>query len=502
MPDSPRKAIIDIGSNSVRLVVYAPPARAPAILFNEKVSAGLGEGLASSGLIAPESMARTIRALQRYRRLAADMDVRHVRTVATAAVREAGNGAAFLREAKAVGLDIELLSGDAEAEAGGLGVIAAIPNADGIVGDLGGGSLELVRVRDGAVHKRLSLPLGVLRLAAVRAKRGSLERVVRKALKKAGWPMAAQGLPFYLVGGSWRAIARVHMQLIDYPLPVLHGYTMPPEAAPRLVRALAQMGRKRLKSIEALPGSRIPVLSDAAVLMATLARILQSRALVVSTFGLREGLLFQQLSEEQRARDPLISATRQAAMRQARFDEHGDLLDRWIAPLFDGDAAGDERLRHAACLLGDVAWAANPEFRAERGVDVALHGNWVGVDARGRCLIAQALHTSFGGNGVPPTVAALLTGDEIAMATRWGHAMRLGQRYSGGVAKPLLASALHVTDGALYLDGDPLLYGEVVERRHRQLASIMGLSAKTGPVPAHAPAHSPAPHESFSAAHS
>jgi exopolyphosphatase / guanosine-5'-triphosphate,3'-diphosphate pyrophosphatase len=497
MPDSPRKAIIDIGSNSVRLVVYAPPARAPATLFNEKVSAGLGEGLASSGLLGPESIARTIRALQRYRRLASDMDVRHIRTVATAAVREARNGADFLREANALGLDVELLSGEAEAEAGGQGVIAAIPDADGIVGDLGGGSLELVRVRAGIVHERLSLPLGVLRLAAIRAKRGLLDRVVRKALKKAGWPLAAQGLPFYLVGGSWRAIARVHMQLIDYPLPVLHGYTMPPEAASRLVRVLAQINRKRLKLIEALPGSRIPVLADAAALLATLTKALQPRSLIVSTFGLREGLLYQQLSTEQRARDPLISATRQAAVRQARFDEHGDLLDRWIAPLFDDEDASDQRLRHAACLLGDVAWAANPEFRAERGVDVALHGNWVGVDARGRCLMAQPLHISFGGTGVPPTVAALLTADELAMATRWGYAMRLGQRYSGGVAKPLIASALHVADGALYLEGERLLYGEVVERRHRQLAGIMGLLAKTGPVPASAPA----PHASFSAAH-
>lgn len=498
MPDSNRKAIIDIGSNSVRLVVYAPPARAPAVLFNEKVSAGLGEGLASTGLLAPESIARTIRALQRYRRLAADMGVAEVRTVATAAVREARNGADFLRQADALGLDVELLSGDAEAEAGGLGVIAAIPDADGIVGDLGGGSLELVRVRGGAVHDRLSLPLGVLRLAAIRAKRGSLERVISKALKKAGWPLTAQGLPFYLVGGSWRAVARVHMQLTDYPLPVLHGYLMPPEAAARLVRALAQIDRKRLKSIDALPGSRIPVLSDAAALMAMLVKTLQSRSLVVSTFGLREGLLYQSLSAEKRMQDPLIAATRQAAVRQARFDEHGDLLDRWIAPLFDDENARDTRLRHAACLLGDVAWAANPEFRAERGVDVALHGNWVGVDGRGRCLMARALHISFGGTGVPPTVAALLTGEEIAVATRWGHAMRLGQRYSGGVAKPLLSSALHIANGALYLDGDPLLYGEVVERRHRQLASIMGLTAKTGPVPA--PHHVPS--ASFSVAHS
>ena len=499
MPGSTLKAIIDIGSNSVRLVVYAPPARAPAILFNEKVLAGLGAGLAVNDMLAPAAMSRTLRALERYRRLAQEMGVRDVRTVATAAVRDARNGAEFLARASALDLNIELLSGEAEADAAGLGVIAAVPDADGIVGDLGGGSLELVRVKGGVVGERLSLPLGVLRLAAIRAKRGSLDRVVTKALKKAGWPLAATGLPLYMVGGSWRALARLHMRLADYPLPVLHSYTMAPESPARLVRVLAQIDRKRLKAMDALPNMRIPVLADAAALLAILSKTLQSRALVVSTFGLREGLLYGALTDEQRDADPLIVATRQAAVRQARFDEHGDLLDRWIAPLFAVERAQNARLRHAACLLGDVAWAANPEFRAERGVDVALHGNWVAIDARGRSLMAQALHVSFGANGSPPTVSALLTADEIAMATRWGLAMRLGQRFSGGVAGPLLGSRLEIARGGLHLvtaAGGDALYGEVVERRHKQLANAMGLTARLGPVP------QPVRSGSFSIAHS
>lgn len=485
MPETPQRAIIDIGSNSVRLVVYAPPARAPAVLFNEKVMAGLGANLATTGNLDAGAMKTALRALARYRRLADAMQVGDLRAVATAAVRDASNGQVFLDNAKALGLPIELLSGDAEAEAAGLGVISAIPDADGIVGDLGGGSLELVRVRNGVVGERLSLPLGVLRLAAIRAKRGSLERVVTKALKKAGWPLAAGGLPLYMVGGSWRALARLHMRLAEYPLPVLHGYVMPPEAPARLVRVLAQIDRKRLKAIDALPNMRIPALGDAAALLAILARTLKSRSLVVSAFGLREGLLYAALNAEQRAVDPLIAATRQAAIRQSRFDEHGDLLDGWIAPLFPNEAPADARLRHAACLLGDVAWAANPEFRAERGVDVALHGNWIAVDARGRALMAQALHISFGGNGSPDSVATLITPEEVAMATRWGLAMRLGQRFSGGVAGPLTTSSLAVVGKGLHLitqADSAALYGEVVERRHKQLATAMGLTALLGPA--------------------
>ena len=478
MPDTPLRAIIDIGSNSVRLVTYAPPARAPAIIFNEKVTAGLGTGLAETGQLDLAAMATAVGALERFACLTREMGVTRVRTVATAAVRDASNGAEFLALAARTGLDIELLSGDEEAAAAGMGVISAIPGADGIVGDLGGGSLELVRIRDGKVGERLSLPLGVLRLAALREKRGRLDRVVVKALRKAGWPLAATGLPLYLVGGSWRALARLHMTLSDYPLRVLHHYAMPPLAGARMVRVLAQIDRKRLRAVENLPASRIPALGDAAALLAILSRTLKASTLIVSSFGLREGLLYGDLPTEKRAQDPLLVGVRQAAIRQVRFDQHGDLLGEWIAPAFDDQ---DERLRHAACLLSDVAWAANPDFRAERGVDFALHGNWIGVDARGRAMMAQALHTSFSGSGFAPVVAALASSDDLHRATKWGLAMRLGQRFSGGVAGPLQRSRLSVDHGALVLSVDAdarALYGEVVERRHRQLAAALGLSAR------------------------
>ena len=247
------QAIIDIGSNSVRLVVYDGPARAPSVLFNEKVSAGLGRGLGDGAALDRGAVAQALRALKRFRVVAQAMGVDEIRTVATAAVRDASDGAAFIGEIEALGLTVELLSGQQEARASGYGVLSAFPHADGIVGDLGGGSLELVRVRGGEVHERISLPLGVLRLAGLKKGRGVLDRYVRKMLVKAGWKSVPQGLPLWLVGGSWRALARLHMHLTDYPLPVLHGYTMPPEAASRLVRALGRMDRKRLKGIDALP---------------------------------------------------------------------------------------------------------------------------------------------------------------------------------------------------------------------------------------------------------
>jgi exopolyphosphatase / guanosine-5'-triphosphate,3'-diphosphate pyrophosphatase len=485
VPSGRLSAIIDIGSNSVRLVVYDGPARAPATIFNEKVMAGLGGNLENNGMLDPKAVAIALRGLARFKSVTSAMGITDIRTVATAAVRDAKDGQSFIASAADRGLDILLLSGEEEARAAGLGVISAIPTADGIVGDLGGGSLELVRVSSGAVRDRISLPLGVLRLPAIRAKgRSALDTQVRKMLSKAGWKDVERGLPFYLVGGSWRALARLHMHLTDYPLPVLHNYNMPPQAAVRLVRAVSRIDRKALKAIETLSSTRIPALADAAALLATLSRQLGSSSLVVSAFGLREGLLYASLNLDEQREDPLISATRAAGARQGRFDEHGDLLARWIAPLFMHESAEDTRLRLAACLLGDVAWAASPEFRAERGVEVALHGNWVGIDARGRAMVGQALSASFGGGLMAsPVITQLASPEDLGRASMWGLAMRLGQRLSGGVAGPLSVSSLAVDDRTLTLTLRPdqhSLYGEAVERRHRQLAALLGRVAILG----------------------
>lgn len=472
------KAIIDIGSNSVRLVIYNGPPRAPAVLFNEKVSAGLGRGLGNGAALDAGAVKQALRALERFAAVARSMGVKDIRTVATAAVRDASDGQKFLSDVAELGLSVDLLSGDQEACASGFGVISAFPEANGIVGDLGGGSLELVRIKDGAVHERVSLPLGVLRLAAMGHGRGMIDRQVRKIVSKSGWKSSGEGLSFWLVGGSWRALARLHMHLTDYPLPVLHGYAMPPEAASRLVRAIGRMDRKRLKDIEALPSGRIAALGDAAVLLATLTKVLGSSALVVSAYGLREGLIYQDLEADQRKRDPLIESARAAGTMLGRFPEHGDLLAEWIAPLFAHENARCARLRHAACLLGDVGWMANPELRAERGLDIALFGNWVGIDPAGRAMIAHALFTSFGGGNTPaPTVAALTSPEECAKAAAWGLAMRLGQRLSGGVAGPLEVTRLSIDAKAVTLHlkaEDDALYGEAVERRHKQLAAMLG----------------------------
>ncbi|WP_375403482.1 Ppx/GppA family phosphatase [uncultured Sphingomonas sp.] len=480
-PDEPRPrtAIIDIGSNSVRLVVYQGPARLPAILFNEKVMAGLGRGLAATGAIEPGALRKARTALARFAAIARVMEVEHLRTVATAAVRDASNGAELIDDADRLGLRVEILPGEQEALAAGEGVLSGIPDAGGIVGDLGGGSLELVSVEDGRVGERVSLPLGVLRIAKLR-EWGPLqfERQVAAMIDGAGWAGRGRDLPFYLVGGSWRALAKLDMALTDYPLPVIHQYALSAARIAELEGIIVPMPRQRLREVAGINSTRAGLLGDAAALLSVVLRRLGATTTVVSSFGLREGLLYGALDAETRAQDPLIVGAREEGRLLGRFPEHGDLLDRWIAPLFPARPADGARLRHAACLLADVGWHANPDFRAERGIETALHGSWVAIDGAGRAVLAQCLATALaGGITTPEPLNRLAPASRLDEAIAWGLAVRVGQRLSGGVAGPLERSRISDDGAAITLHlapADRALYGEAVEKRHAALAAFLG----------------------------
>lgn len=477
-------AIIDIGSNSVRLVVYRGLVRNPPTVFNEKIMCGLGRDLADSGMLNPAAVDLALQSLMRFALLCEDMEVDQLDVVATAAIRLARNGAAFVSTVRRTcGLDIETISGEDEARLSALGVISAIPDAAGVVGDLGGGSLELVRIGQGLSHEAVSLPIGSLALTG--RKDGSaegMERTIRKALDDAPWLGACQGQPIYLVGGSWRALTHLHIHMTNYPLPIIHGYTMPADAAERLLRASRNLDRKKAREIPNLGERRLPSLPIAALVLREVVERQGAGALVCSAYGLREGILFSRLSERVRRKDPLIEACRDEARREGRFPEHADALMKWMDPLFaPGEMPHDRRLRLASCLLSDVAWRGHPDFRAERALDSSLFGNWVGIDARGRAMIGVALYYCYGAelSGSLEVLAnSLLDRADSARAASWGLALRLGQRLTGGTARPLAGSSLVADAGRLVLRLSPDhagLYGEVVERRFARLAAALGL---------------------------
>lgn len=469
-------ATIDIGSNSVRLVVYSGATRAPSILFNEKVMAGLGRNIDETGNLSPEAQQRALAAIARFRLIVDNMGAARTRIFATAAVREAANGAGFLDEVRRLGFDPLVLSGEEEARLAGLGVISGSPGADGIVGDLGGGSLELVDIGGGEVRRRTSLPLGVLRLVAMREKPdAALLRRICRILERTHFRESAVGRPFYMVGGSWRSLARLDLAFTGHPLPVLHQHAMDPGRPKALQRHLSRLAMREAKET-GITAARVPVLPHANLLLRAVVDTLRPSMLVSSSFGVREGLLYDDLDEETRRLDPLIEEAREAGEEHGRFPQHGARIDRWIAPVFD-DSPASARIRLAACLLSDIAWAAHPDFRAERGLDMALHGDWVAIDAPGRVMLAQALFANFGGSGFPyPAMAALCREGVLKRARQWGLAMRLAQRLSAGVEAPLRDSTLRIEGDELVLRlpaRDSALLGEVVERRLKALATSL-----------------------------
>ena len=474
------RAVIDIGSNSVRLVIYAGPARAPLATFNEKVMAGLGREVGATGRMGEEPRARALAAIARFVALTDSAGVDRPRIVATAAVRDARDGPLFAEAVRALGHGLQVLSGADEARMAALGVIAGLPDADGIVADLGGGSLELVRVADGQAGAGVSLPLGVLRMGALATdKRRKLAAAVGQGLATADWPRGEGRQTLYLVGGSFRSLAALDLAWRGRTAPALHGLTIAPERAAELRRRLGRMSAEALAALPGVSANRRPQMPAAAAMLDALVQQLKPSALVVSATGLREGVLFDALTPEERAADPLIEAVRfEAALAspgQRHGPEFGAAIDRWIAPLFD-DPPALARLRLAAAHLASTGWRANPSFRAERAAETAFHGNWIGVDAGGRAIMAAALDACFGGgSGLESQLTDWCDAPALARAREWGLAMRLAQRFSGG-AVAMLGEARLVWAGErleLRLTGD-VPAGEVVERRLRQLAGAFG----------------------------
>ena len=469
--------IIDIGSNSVRFVAYGGAARVPSTLFNEKIMAALGRGVARNGLLDEESVGETLEALARFRQLAREMRLKKLHTVATAAVRDAKNGKAFLNRVAEIGLKPRLLSGPAEAELSGLGVISAIPGAKGVVADLGGGSLELIGVARGAAGSGISLPLGVLRVGTD-PRRDDIAAAIKAGIKGSHLKNAAKNAGLYLVGGSFRALALLDMKTQGHPLPIVHHHRINATRLPDLRAILATLDVEELKQLTGISLARLPTLPAAVTILEAMIDMLGPRRVIVSAFGLREGLLYGDLDEATKEEDPLLAAALEIGDRLGRFGDHGAALNQWMDPLFPTDGPELKRYRLAACLLGDIAWNAHPDYRAERAVDLAIHGNWVGIDANGRAVLGRALCSAFSGDsGFSPEILTLLRPGEDARVSAWGRAIRLAQRLSGGTEAILRKTGIGLEPGRVVLSIPTKhheLYADSVDRRLHLLARALG----------------------------
>ena len=394
-----RIGVIDVGSNSIRMVVFDGAARSPAVFFNEKVFAGLGAGLSETRKLSPAGRERALAALARFKAVADGIDdLQALDVVATAAVREAEDGPDFIEQvARETGLRIRVASGADEARLAAQGVLVGEPRADGVVADIGGASMELVDVADGVVGQGVTTPLGPLKLAGLKG--GELVKTIDKALDAAlkgekGKPRFGEDRTLFIVGGSFRALVRAHMAATDYPLRVLQGFSLDAEDAAAMAEWGAGLSAERYAELAGSSEGRAAVAPLGALVLSRLIKKLRPRRLALSNFGLREGVLLEHLPRELRLQDPLLQPCETMEVKSARRPGFGLELWRWLAPAMAGFDAKQTRLAQAACLLSDVTWRTQAEFRAQSDFELVTRNNFGSIDheaassSASRCCIS------------------------------------------------------------------------------------------------------------------
>jgi exopolyphosphatase / guanosine-5'-triphosphate,3'-diphosphate pyrophosphatase len=483
--------VIDIGSNSVRLVVYEGAVRAPTPVFNEKVLCGLGRTVATDGMLPEEAVERAIHALVRFKTIARVLGVKNLKAIATAAVREAKNGRAFLKRGEeAAGCAIEVLSGETEARFAAQGIMMSFVDANGIAGDLGGGSLELIDLAAGKLNNAVTLPLGGLRLIDTTGNRlDKAEDIIDKAIDGLPWVKEGNGRAFYAVGGTWRALAKLHMDATNYPLRVMQGYTVAPRDAIEFCENIRRNKKPQgLADFAGVARARREVLPYGALVLERLLRQLKPSEVVFSVFGIREGFIYGQLPAHEKKRDPLMSFCEDYAALRSRSVEHALELCRWTDQLFAlpdlAETPDERRLRHAACLLSDVGWRAHADYRGEQSLNTVAHSGMTGVDHAGRVFLALAVfhrHESSDQSGeqLSERLRGLVNKRVQKRARIIGAAIRAAHMLSIGMAGV-------IDETKLSYDGDKLILtipqtyagldGERLRRRFENLAEMVGKS--------------------------
>jgi exopolyphosphatase/guanosine-5'-triphosphate,3'-diphosphate pyrophosphatase len=486
-PAHRRHAVVDLGSNSVRLVVFDGAHRNSMPIFNEKAVLRLGRGLESTGKLNDESVAQALVVLARYQAIAQAMEADPFEILATAAVRDADNGPAFVAALRQLmpGVPVHILSGEEEAALSADGVLCGIPHADGVLADIGGGSLELVRLQKGAAYGARTLSLGVLRLAdragndLVRAR-----AIAESDLATVPWLAEAAGCDLYVVGGAWRALARIHIAQIGYPLNILHHYTIRREEARDLTAMVSSIGRRGLERLPGVPRRRIDDLPMAAVVLRRVLRATGARRVVFSASGLREGWLYRQMPHQVRAQDPLIEAAREYARTLGRNPDLPAALFDWTDALFPNETEEFRRLREAACWLSDTGSHDHPEYRAEQSFTRVLRQPGIGLDHHARAFLALTVAIRYEAELDAPFLfpaRVLLDAASATHAEQLAFALRLAFCICAGTPELLAGTSMLLDAGRLEvglrdtLACDP----EAVTCRIEALAQSLGLQATT-----------------------
>jgi len=480
--DEGRWAIIDIGSNSVRLVVYDGPRRAPFPICNEKALCGLGRDMDDGGALNPMAVESALSVLARFKVLLNQHGDPPTRVVATAAVREARNGREFVIAVERAGFSIDVIPGDEEARLSGLGVASFEPGASGLVGDMGGGSLELIRLDAGEIRQTVSLSVGPFRL--MKHSKGDLKKAsteIDEALARVSWIRREITPTLYAVGGAWRAIARINMLLRRHPLSVLHHYEAPFRQIIETCDLVARQSRSSLEETPGVSSKRVDTLPFAALVLKSVILAAGCERIIVSAGGIREGLLYDALPADARREDPLIAGARYLGRRFSPEAEMGDAVGVFTDRLFLNETGVQRRLRQAACLLTDAGAYFHPDLRGVQAFDTALRAPFYGVTHAERAAIALSLFCRHEGanEAFPePSILSLLTEEESQRAVQIGLALRFASAFA-----PKAPQALNVS--TLTIDGECLsfkapadlraLHDDLTRRRFDALAASLGL---------------------------
>lgn len=476
---TPLVAVVDIGSNSIRLVIFEDGVRSPDYFFNEKTICQLGRDLATTGCLHPEGKRAAMATLRRFAALARRSGVAETLVIGTAALREAQDGPAFREEVEATtGFTVRVATGGEEARLAAEGVLLGWPSLDGVVADLGGSSLELARVRRGQVEATVSSPSGHLRLADPDSPSA---RQAMMALSAAAGPFVMRGGRLVLVGGAWRALAKAHMSMAAYPLHVLQGYSIPAADAAALCEWAEAASPAEIKKAADVSSSRLPSVAAGARALSRLLADLKPDEVDISAFGVREGLIYERMDAATRRAEPLIAAAERAEQRNARCPGFGAELFAWMKPVIAGFTAERMRLAEATCLLHDVNWRTHPDYRAAASFHTVTRANLGGVGHKDRLFMGAALmhrYKGAGQEGEAKLAVARLPEDERRSAEIVGRAARLGAMVSGAIEGTLEHCPIVVEDGRLRLRflGDAVDFtGERVERRLKALADVLSL---------------------------
>lgn len=476
-------AVIDIGSNSIRLVVYDDLSRAPFPRFNEKSMVALGAGLDRTGRLSDEGIAHALQGIRRFASIARAMEVEQVHVIATEATRRASNGSDLVAAIEAAtGLRVRVLTGEEEATYAATGVISGFFRPKGLAGDFGGGSLEVAEVVGDRVGTRLvSMPLGALPAKAMMEAGTDDAKARIDAILKESLPPLLTDPVFYAIGGGWRALARVHIAMSGHPISVVHGYEIGADEARSFVKKIARMPPEAVAALLDVPPRRIATLPAAALVMSRVLKALKPDRVVFSATGLREGWLYAQLDTEEQFRDPLLEGALALALPQARVPAFTAALARWTDDLFPGETLSDRRLRLSVCALTDIAWRDHEKVRAIEAFLRLLQFPFVGLSHPERAFIATAVMARYGGtidDRVRATTRTLLTASQLRRAEILGRVLLLGHRVSASVPDILAQVRVRLDSDAVRLevrDPEQVPDSDAVQARLRQLARAVGV---------------------------